>query len=242
MSGFGTNAGTPTIKSPLLDKIDQLKAELESSTLQTEINTEKYRTLKLQEENHTMQKDHNQRIYEMSKKIDSGEGQLEQMKRDHEMRMQEQRNRHETERQQVKQNYEEKLVSIRADYQATREDLKRLLAEKEGEIRERQGELSDLKGSYSTEIEGLREDITTLQEGIGQSKSLQEQQEHQYSQAVEGNLQLQREQNGIEDELRDLEKMGKSTSKENKKLRDQIKKLDQLVYGKSKSPYKKFYK
>ena len=73
-----------TDKSPLLAKIESLKAQLESNYLRNEINEEKRRTIDIQEENHHLQKEHNERIYTLKNKIESGSSQLDKMKKDQE--------------------------------------------------------------------------------------------------------------------------------------------------------------
>lgn len=63
----------------------------------------------------------------------------------------------------------------------------------------------------------------------------------EYENAWQTNESLINEQNQIETELEDIEKWGKRAKKENEELWVKIMKLDKLVYGKAKSPYKKFY-
>lgn len=56
-------------------------------------------TLEIQERNHNLQKEHNEKVFELTRKIDNGESQIEKMRRDHEFKLKEQKQRHETERQ-----------------------------------------------------------------------------------------------------------------------------------------------
>ncbi len=49
------------------------------------------------------------------------------------------------------------------------------------------------------------------------------------------------EQTSLEKELSMIEKKGKRAHRENGELKEKIKKLDQLVYGKTKSPFKKLW-
>ena len=52
---------------------------------------------------------------------------------------------------------------------------------------------------------------------------------------------MENESEQLEKELAQIERKGKKSHKENEELRGKIMKLDKLVYGKTKSPYKKFY-
>ena len=114
-------------KSPLLQKIEQLKDQLESNYLRNESNEEKRRTMEIQEENYNLQKEHNERIYTLKSKIDQGTNQLDQLKKDHEYSISEQRSRYEQERQALRETYEAKIQQTREEYQATRNDLKGIL-------------------------------------------------------------------------------------------------------------------
>ena len=130
---------------------------------------------------------------------------------------------------------------IRDEYNKTRDELKQILQIWEKQIQESSDELSNLKQHYSEEMESLKHEVISLQSSIKSSKSLYEQQLQEYETAQRTNQSLHSEQQQLESELSDIEKRGMRATKENEDLWEKIMKLDKLVYGKTKSPYKKFY-
>jgi uncharacterized protein YlxW (UPF0749 family) len=83
--------------------------------------------------------------------------------------------------------------------------------------------------------------VDYLQDSIQSSKRLNEKQNQEFEIARKTNKNLQKENYGLQKEISNLEKQATKYDVENEDLRAKIMRLDKLVYGKTKSPYKKFY-
>jgi predicted nucleic acid-binding Zn-ribbon protein len=70
---------------------------------------------------------------------------------------------------------------------------------------------------------------------------LNEEQTREYSKAKQLSESLKNEQRDLERELTALDKKGAKAHRDNQELRSKIMKLDQLIYGKTKSPFKRLY-
>lgn len=101
--------------------------------------------------------------------------------------------------------------------------------------------LSDLKKYYADEMESLKKEVDYLQESIQTSKNLNEKQNEEFEVARKTNKNLQTENYNLQKEIGTMEKQAGKYAAENKELKSKIMRLDKLVYGKSKSAFKKFY-
>lgn len=84
-------------------------------------------------------------------------------------------------------------------------------------------------------------EVDYLQESIQTSKKLNEKQNQEFDIARKTNKNLQKENYSLQKEISNLEKQASKYEGENEDLRNKIMRLDKLVYGKTKSPFKKFY-
>ena len=80
-----------------------------------------------------------------------------------------------------------------------------------------------------------------MQDSIQTSKKLNDKQNQEFEIAKQTNKELQKENYNLQKEISGLEKQSGKYESENEGLRHKIQRLDKLVYGKIKSPYKKFY-
>ena len=188
-----------------------------------------------------MQKNHAMRVSELQTQIEGSQGRLEQVKRDHEQGIRDQIRQQDEEKRALRDDYEKLIEQVRQEYQSTREELKDILNDRNDQVEQAKAKLSDLKKYYADEIDNLKKEVEYLQDSIQTSKKLNDKQNQEFDIAKNTNKELQKENYNLQKEITNLEKQSNKYDIENEGLRHKIQRLDKLVYGKSKSPYKKFY-
>lgn len=209
--------------------------------LKKEIEEEERKAERIREENILMQKNHSHRVGELQGQIEDSQMRLDQVKREHEDSVRRQIQQQDEEKRVLREDYEKLIDQVRQEYQATREELKDILNDRNNMVEEAKVKLSDLKKYYADEMENLKKEVDYLQESIQTSKKLNEKQNQEFEIARKTNKNLQHENYNLQKEITKLTKDSEKYSLENESLRSKIMRLDKLVYGKTKSPFKKFY-
>lgn len=210
--------------------------------LKKEIEEEEHKAERIREENVLMQKNHTNKVAELQCQIESSQHRLSQVKREHEDAVRGQIHQQDDEKKLLREDYEKLIDQVRHEYQATRDELKDILNDRNTQVDEAKIKLADLKKYYSDEMENLKKEVDYLQESIQNSKKLNEKQNQEFEIARKTNKDLQNESHNLQKEITKLTKDGEKYEIENEGLRSKIMRLDKLIYGKSKSPFKKFYK
>lgn len=188
-----------------------------------------------------MQKNHSHRVGEIQGQIEESQMRLDQVKREHEDAVRRQIQQQDEEKRVLREDYEKLIDQVRQEYQATREELKDILNDRNNMVEEAKVKLADLKKYYADEMDNLKKEVDYLQESIQTSKKLNEKQNQEFEIARKTNKNLQHENYNLQKEITKLTKDSEKYSLENESLRSKIMRLDKLVYGKTKSPFKKFY-
>jgi myosin heavy subunit len=210
--------------------------------LKQQIEEEERKAERIREENMVMQKSHSIKVSDLQGQIEASQQRLEQIKREHDDAVREQIRRQDEEKRMLRDDYEKLIDQVRQEYQATREELKDILNDRNNLVEEAKSKLADLKKYYSDEMENLKREVDYLQESIQKSKQLNEKQNQEFEIARKTNKDLQNEAHNLQKEITKLTKDAERYEIENEALRSKIMRLDKLIYGKSKSPFKKFYK
>ena len=227
----------------ILQKKDALVEESHHriQNLKREIEEEERKAERIREENILMQKNHSVRVSELQNQIEASQGRLDQIKREHEEAVRNQIRQQDEEKKALREDYERLIEQVRKEYQATREELKDILNDRNNQVDQAKNKLNDLKKYYADEMETLKKEVDYLQESIQTSKKLNEKQNQEFEIARKTNKNLQKENYSLQKEISNLEKQASKYEGENEDLRNKIMRLDKLVYGKTKSPFKKFY-
>ena len=227
----------------ILSKKDALVEESHHriQRLKMEIEDEERKAEQIKEENILMQKNHANRVEELQRQIESSQARLDQVKHEHEESVREQIRQQDEEKRILRDDYEKLIDQIRQEYQATREELKDILNDRNNLVEEAKNKLADLKQYYADEMDNLKKEVDHLQDSIQTSKKLNEKQNQEFDIARKTNKNLQNENYNLQREITKLTKDAEKYEIENEVLRSKIMRLDKLVYGKGKSPFKKFY-
>lgn len=227
----------------ILSKKDALVEEshMRIQALKREIEEEERKAERIRDDNAIMQKSHTMRVVELQNQIENSQNRLEQVKREHEEAVRGQIRQQDDEKKALREDYERLIEQVRQEYQATREELKDILNDRNEQVDQAKNKLGELKQFYAEEMDNLKKEVEYLQDSIQTSKRLNEKQNQEFEIAKKTNKELQKENYSLQKEISSLEKQAKKYEIDNEGLRHKIMRLDKLVYGKSKSPYKKFY-
>ncbi|CAI2371308.1 unnamed protein product [Moneuplotes crassus] len=209
--------------------------------LKREIEDEERKAEQIKEESIAMQQNHANRVGELQMQIEQSQSRLDQIKHEHEDSVREQIRQQDEEKRILRDDYEKLIDQVRKEYHSTREELKDILNDRNTLVSEAKTKLADLKHYYTEEMENLKKEVDHLQNSIQTSKRLNEKQNQEFDIAKKTNKNLQNENYNLQKEITKLTKDAEKYEIENETLRSKIMRLDKLVYGKGKSPFKKFY-
>ena len=209
--------------------------------LKKEIEEEERKAEQIKEENLLMQKNHTNRVGDLQRQIEESQIRLDQVKHEHEESVRDQIRQQDEEKRILREDYEKLIDQVRQEYQSTREELKDILNDRNNLVEEAKNKLADLKQYYADEMDNLKKEVDHLQDSIQTSKKLNEKQNQEFEIARKTNKNLQNENYNLQKEITKLTKDAEKYEIENEALRSKIMRLDKLVYGKAKSPFKKFY-
>lgn len=209
--------------------------------LKKEIEDEERKAEQIKQENLSMQQNHSNRVNELQGQIEQSQIRLDQIKHEHEESVRDQIRQQDEEKRILRDDYEKLIDQVRKEYQSTREELKDILNDRNTLVEEAKTKLADLKQYYADEMDNLKKEVDHLQDSIQTSKKLNDKQNQEFDIARKTNKNLQNENYNLQKEITKLTKDAEKYEIENETLRSKIMRLDKLVYGKGKSPFKKFY-